>query len=1106
MTLLKLVRKSLSFYWRTNLAVLAAVIVSVAVLAGALVVGDSIDNTLKMMVRARLGGTQLALATQERFFTGELANRLAYQLNAPVAPVLQLRGLVTNSDSTKRANRIELLGVDGDFYDIATATNPFAAGANTGIVLNEALAARIGVKVGEEVVIRISKPSFVPREIPLTPEYDLSVGFRLIVTAIADKSRFGRFSLQSNQLSALNAFVPLEWLQEQLNRVGLVNMLLVGTGTKPKITAETANKALKNCWQLADAGLELLPLSDKYGFELRSSRVFIDDSIGETLMDSSKDAVGVLTYFVNELRAGKNTTPYSIVTAMSRSSDTDTIIPVDMREDEIIINQWLADDLGVKEGDTIEADYFVVSSMRRLEEQTSKFRIRSVISIEGLAADSGLMPDFPGLADANNCRDWKPGIPIDLKKIRDKDEDYWDRFRGTPKAFITLEAGQKIWANRYGNLTAVRYQLKADAGEKLTERLLSRIDPALLGLSFQSVRTRGVRASEQGTDFGQLFMGFSMFLIAAALVLVGLLFIFGVEKRRTQLGMLLAVGFKPQQLRRLCLIEGIVLAVSGTIVGTIVGLLYTRAMIYGLASLWRAAVSGLAISFYANPTTLLKAALAGVAVSVAAIWLALRKQLQNSPRQLLDENFQWQFFTTRPVSKGRFGLWIATLTAAGAIVLLVLSGTGRSDSAAGMFFGAGALLLIAGISLVHALLRIIAGGWKKTVVSIGGLGVRNSTRRSGRSLAVVTMLACGVFLVIAVGANRHDPLAHAHRRDSGTGGFALFGESAIGVLYNLNSVVVRNSLGLEGEVPADVGIVQLRVRDGDDASCFNLNRAQQPRLLGVEPKQFQQRKAFLFTKIIEAGGTNSWDLLNLNLGDDVVAAIGDEATVKWALGKSVGDEVEYTDDKGQRFRLRLVAMLKNSILQGSLLIAEDKFLKRFQTEQGHRMFLIDTPEGKSKIIAEILSERLKDFGLEITTAKQRLADFSAVENIYLSIFQLLGSMGLILGSIGLGVVVLRNVLDRRGELAMLRAIGFDKNTLKRMVLYEHIGLMLCGLFIGTAAALVAVSPALKGPGTQVPYLMLALTIMAIALSGIIWIWIGATVALSGKVLDALRSE
>jgi len=170
------------------------------------------------------------------------------------------------------------------------------------------------------------------------------------------------------------------------------------------------------------------------------------------------------------------------------------------------------------------------------------------------------------------------------------------------------------------------------------------------------------------------------------------------------------------------------------------------------------------------------------------------------------------------------------------------------------------------------------------------------------------------------------------------------------------------------------------------------------------------------------------------------------------------------------------------------------------------MLLIDTAEEKSTIVSGILSERLKDFGLEITTARQRLAAFSVVENTYLSIFQLLGSLGLILGSVGIGVVVLRNVLDRRGELAMLRAIGFDRNTLKRMVFYEHVGLLCCGLFVGTAAALVAVSPVLKEPGTETPYLALALTITGIAISGIIWIWMGTSVALSGKVLDALRSE
>ncbi len=113
---------------------------------------------------------------------------------------------------------------------------------------------------------------------------------------------------------------------------------------------------------------------------------------------------------------------------------------------------------------------------------------------------------------------------------------------------------------------------------------------------------------------------------------------------------------------------------------------------------------------------------------------------------------------------------------------------------------------------------------------------------------------------------------------------------------------------------------------------------------------------------------------------------------------------------------------------------------------------------------------------------------------------------MILGSLGLGLVVLRNVLDRRGELAMLQAVGFDKAALKRMIFYEHGGLMISGLACGIIAALVAVSPALKSLGAQVPYFSLILTIAAITISGFVWIRVATAFALSGKMLEALRNE
>jgi len=1109
MRLLGLVKRSLLFYWRTNLGVLLAVMTGTAILTGALLVGDSVRHSLRMMAASRLGSTNLALIANNRFFSSPLADKLAKELNTFVAPVLHLRGIVANSDGTKRANKIEVLGVDDRFFIIGANKNPFGENFDEGIVLNDSLAARLGVTVGDEVLLRMEQPSLMSRDIPITPDSDLSIAFRLVVKEIAGGAEFGRFSLKANQIPPLNAYVPIQWLQEKLDRSEQANILLVAGNAIGNRTLKNANEAVRKCWQLADSGLELRKLDQQGTLEIRSRRIFIDESLSEAAMNAADDAVGVLTYFVNELRCGDRTTPYSMVTAMGHSQSPNSIIPMDMQDDEIIINQWLADDLGADVGDSLELTYFIVSPMRKLKQKTIPFRIRQILPMEGLAIDADLMPDFPGLADADNCRDWDQGIPIDLDKIRKVDEDYWDKFKGTPKAFITLKAGQTIWANRYGNLTAVRYPLtekpSKETNESIAAKLLKEVDPASVGLYFQPVRARGIKAGNEATDFGQLFLGFSFFLIAAALVLMGLIFVFGVENRSEQVGMLLAVGFPPRLVRRLLFIEGGTLALLGALAGTKAGLLYTRAMIYGLATLWRVAVSGSAIQFHAKSSTLFVAALAAVAVSLIAIWLTLRKQVSRPARELLAGDLKWQFFAAAPVPKRRIGLWVAAIAAIAAAVLLTIMTTAEGSAAAAAFFTAGTLLLIAGLGLTQFLLKTMAGTQSKPMASLAGLGMRNSARRSGRSLAVVGLLACGIFLVIAVGANRHDPLKNAHRRDSGTGGFAIFGESAIGVLHDLNGKTGRQSIGLDDSGLVNVNVVQLRLHEGDDASCLNLNRAQTPSLLGVQPEQI--RGAFRFTDTIEgAQEENSWQLLNRNLGEDVVPAIGDYATIVWALGKSVGDDLEYTDEKGRTFRLRIVAMLKNSILQGNLIIAEDDFVSRFPSEDGYRTFLIDAPPGEVDKVMNLLSAGLTDFGLALMPATQRLAEFNAVENTYLSIFQLLGGLGLILGSLGLGLVVLRNVLDRRGELAMMQAVGLNKIALKRMVLYEHGALCLCGLACGFIAALVAVSPALSSPAAQVPYLSLAIIILAIGITGLVAIWLAATFALSGKLLEALRNE
>ena len=1102
----RLVARSVRFYWRTNLAVLLAVVVATGVLTGALAVGDSVQHTLRKTLEARLGGTQFAVLPQGRSFRAELAGDLERQLGGTIAPVLQVPGIVTNEDGSRRVNRVQVLGVDDKFYAVGPGGNPLGPSDDAEAVLSESVARRLGVRAGDEVVLRVERPGLMPRDVPLVSDENRTAAFRLKVHALADNTAFGRFDMQANQVAPLNVFVPLSWLGERTGQPGRANTLLAAH-LNEGISSDQVNAAVAKAWKLGDAGLEIRRLEPQDALELRSQRIFIEEPVGVEAASAAENATGVLTYFVNEIRLGNKATPYSTVTAIGGPAGFGALLPANMGDDEIVINQWLADDLGAKVGDSLDIAYYLLGPRRELREEHSRFKVIRIVPLAGSARDPNLMPEFPGLAEVKNCRDWKPGVPVSLDKIRPKDEQYWDEYRGTPKAFITLTAGQSRWRNQYGNLTAVRYPWREGLAEQIEQHLMSKLDPAAVGLFFQPVRERGLRAGRGGTDFGNLFLGLSMFLIASAVILTGLLFVFGVESRSEQIGMLRAVGWPAKQVRRLLLAEGGLVALLGTVIGVGAGLLYTRLMLYGLSTTWSGAVAGSEVYFHARAATLLSGGLGGLVAALFAIWLTLRRQVKRPARQLLAGNLEGDSRSRILRSRGKLGLALAVVAFVGAGVIFALAPGGNSEAVAGAFFGAGALLLLGMLSLCHITLRMVGGGWDTPLVSLGGLGFRNTTRRRGRSLAIIGLLACGVFMVVAVGANRHNPRAEPQDRGSGTGGFALYGESSVAILHDLNSESGRQKLGLAGQGLDGIGVVPLRVRDGDDASCLNLNRAQRPRLLAVQPDALRQRQAFSFTSVLgDNPKEKGWDLLQTNLGTGVVPAVGDYPTVFWALGKNIGDELEYSDEMGRTFRVRIVGMLAGSVLQGSLIIAENEFTSRFPSVDGYGVFLMDVPAGGADAVTEKLTSILRDYGLVLTPTSERLAAFSAVENTYLSIFLVLGSLGLVLGSVGLGLVVLRNLLERRGELAMLRAIGFDRSRLKRMVFYEHWGLLLAGLACGAISAVVAVIPAVRSPGGQVPYLTLLAVVVVIALSGAAWVWLAGTLALRGPLLDALRQE
>ncbi|MDD5261318.1 MAG: ABC transporter permease [Methylacidiphilales bacterium] len=1038
MTLCTLIRRSLRFYWRTHLGVLAGVTITCAILTGALVVGDSVRFTLDQLVPARLGHVTQALTLPEHFFRVQLADDLASEIKSSVAPVLLVRGSATLPDGRARANDVQVLGVDERFWQLGGTPNQDVA-------VNARLAEQLGVHIGDTIVVRVEQPALVSRDAPLSGRSDVSVALRIRVGAIAGDNGFGRFSLQASQVPPYTVFVPLATLQEQLKHAGQANTLLTDSPVD-------ANAALHKVWTLADAGLEVRdnPL------ELRTDRVFLDPAATRAI---PANGAGVLTYFVNEISLGGKTTPYSFITAVGAGR----------KDNEITINSWLADDLGAKIGDVLTLRYYVIGERRELAEQTAKFR---VCAITPLVKDNSWMPEFPGLSDANNCRDWEPGIPIDTKRIRPKDEAYWKSYRGTPKAFVTLAAGQKLWANRFGNLTAFRFP----AGTNIAGELRTKLDPAALGLFFTPVRQQALAASRDSMDFGQLFIGFSLFLIVAALLLTAMLFVFNLEQRTVEIGLLRAIGFAPGRVRMLVLGEGFAIAVIGTVLGVIGGIVYTKLTLYGLATVWRGAVGAAQFHYHAGPATLFTGAGTSLVAAFLAMVLVQRRQMRRSPVELLAGGGVLSSTRSR-----RWGLWLGGVAGIGALALLPL----RNAEA---FFGAGACLLMAGIGFSQWWLMRLAKQTPGRDIGLQQLGRRNATRRRGRSLTTISVLAAGVFLLVAVNAFHEDARPDA----PGTGGFALYAQSALPVYDDLNSAAGRELFRLSEQVLKDVKIVALRVRDGDEASCLNLNRAQQPRLLGVATPEFERRNAF--------GG--QWSLLNKHMDDGAVPVIGDEQTVTWALGRELGDSVPAVDEHGRNFMTRIVAVLPGSILQGGLVMAEKNFVEKFPSTSGFRIFLIDAPRDRAGAAAEELSRGLQNRGLEVEPAWRRLAEFQAVENTYLGIFQALGGLGLLLGSAGLGIVVLRNVLERCGELALLQAVGFERRALRWLVLSEHWLLIAIGLFIGICAAVMAVLP----EGATLPFGLLAVTLIGLVLGGFGWCLLATWVALRGSLLPALRNE
>jgi ABC-type antimicrobial peptide transport system permease subunit len=1118
----RLLLRNLSYYRRTNLPIIAGVAIAVAVLSGALLVGQSVRASLRRLLYERIGATEY-LVLGEHFFS----ERLAASLNPDIGscPIIYLKGVVIREETGIRAHEVNVYGVDDRFWKFHGVDVP-AFPDDRAAYIGDPLARQLNIQQEDRILVRVETPQAIPKEWLYGRRDYGGKTLRLNCRRILPEAQLGAFALRPSQGSVPSIFIPLKRLQKDLAQPAQINAMLLARPINGKGIESISNLLKKNC-TLQDFGLRFQTPASGKAFSLESDRIILDNQTAQTAIQTAASmgmkASPLYAYLANSIRAKGREIPYSVIAAADigngalrsvQEKDRPSVTPEPADSNESIwLTEWAQRDLGVTRGEPVDIEYYIWQEEGKLETRTAQFRLAGILA-DSADIDATLAPHIPGVTDAKSINAWDPPFPLDIAKIRPVDEEYWHRYKTTPKAFVSLTKGQDLWESRFGKLTALRIALPEGedlqaAQSQFSQAVLHQLNPQAAGFMISPLRDLGLAASEGSTDFGEYFVYFSFFLIAAAILLAALFFRLMIEQRVKEIGILRACGFSTVLLQRNFLCEGALLSVIGSILGLLGSVVYGWLMVFGLRTWWTDAVGTRHISLHISWPELLIGCVCGIVFSIASLAWTLRTLRHNSIRMLLTGVLESVAARKRSVRT----LAITSLcTLFAAAMLMAGSAWGKISQLHG-FFGAGFLLLIAILCATALYLRrahhapVEGQGWPAFM----RMGLRNATHRPGRSLFCACLIAAATFIVVSMEAFRQDGQNVSLEQSSGTGGYPLLAESTLPVLYDLNGAAGQDAIGLSPEqVQAfrQVHFIPFRKRPGDDASCLNLYAPQEPEIIGA-PMAFGAAGRFSFQSSLadtEEHRRNPWLLLDAFKQESFIPAIVDANTLQYILHLSLGSEIVIPGQKTGPVRLRFVAALKDSIFQGKLIISESNFLRAFPAQEGYRFFLLDVLPSSAAALKPQLQEGLADYGFAVESSRERLAAYHRVENTYLSTFQSLGTLGLILGTVGLATILLRNVLERLQELALLRAVGFRSIILSAIILAENVFLIAWGLVSGVLCSLVAILPAIHARGGSLPFAKTGLIALLVLAAGLTSSLIAVIAAHRAPLLAALRSE
>jgi len=1080
--ILQIVLHSIKFYKKPVLYQILIIALLSAVITGSLLTGSSVRASLKQSASQRLGNTGIFVSSGIRYFDSAIAQRMQDSVGINCTGILELNGYCQNLNSQKGAFNTHIYGVKNDFFTFNRTDSVVIKSGE--VAVNNRLAAYLGVKTGDDLIIRFKDISDIPADAPFAPAKETGKSVVLKIGTILDPDRCGNFSLSISQIVPMNIFMNLEDLENDHRNHLKINRLLFERESEYSLSE--VSKTFQSILIPDDIGLRLRPIKKTGEYEIISDRIFIDETILKEINSLLPSSAPVITYLGNKFNAGDRSTPYSFISALPSS-----IYPEISKGNNIIINSWMAKDLAVKMEDSIRLFWYAPDSLNKLIERNKDFIVEKIVEISGIWSDSLLMPDFPGISGSESCSEWDAGIPIKMDKIRRTDEDYWNKYRGTPKAFINYETGKELWGNNFGPATAIRFPAGLNRQE-IEDKLNGSLDPAKSGFSFSDISGESVKAANESVDFGTLFLSLGFFLILASIVLLSFAVTSYFDSKREQINTLFALGFKNRWIGKLLFLEALIIGLTGSITGAFGGYLVNIIITNALNSVWRGAVQTNTLNAFFDLIPILT----GFAITliITTVFMAIKIK-----RYLKMLNRKKKEIRSKPSI--HFNLFLLLTSIIITISLCVFSIL-FSDRETAFCFAAGTFLLITLIFFWRQFYIGIKRNMSDNIKITKDLSRLYYSYYPSHAITPILFIAAGIFAVFITGANKMNFNEKHLKRSGGTGGYLLWCENTIPVKEDLNTVSGRKALGLDSEQLEGMNFIQIKRSSGNDASCLNLNHVTSPPLLGIDPSEFISEASFSFSKVLDNKKIeNPWQYLNSYAGNNTIYGIADQTVLDWGLKLKLGDTLILRIENGQMLNIIIAAGLQSSVFQGYVLIGKDNFIKYYPSVSGSSVLLVDGDQEKTELYKNTLNEILETYGANIEKTTDRLASFYEVTNTYLSVFGVFGAFGMITGIAGLGFVLLRNYNLRRREFALMMATGYSLHRIKRIIISEQIMLLFAGVSTGIISAMVATLPSIR-QSPDIPWLFLAVMVLAIVITGLTTLLLSAR-AISG---DSLRAS